>query len=571
MPQIALLPTPQAEPIVEQMRDRLNTIPGVVAQRVTQPEDVLEADSLLIVLGADGVSGLLEDSVRVDSAETGLIRGDLLVLVVLVDGASIPPVTALPEGLRALAYTGRMPLNSDTLERDLGAIYGQVREVLDQVGAGGFNAQVAPAAVPPRPAPQRRGTPVNLLLIGFIFLGALLILVLGQFNQRNENDETALTAEVTAPANQRAASLADAAPGGVIQIGLAADFSDNAANGEAMLRGAELALQDRPTLTINNRTYTLDLLAQDAGCSAFDGLQAAETFTSDNTIAGVIGHQCSPSCSAAAPVYERASLTTISPACEDPALTNGQYSTFNRVAPSGTAAAGGAARYARETLNAERAAVVYDELLFGGELAGDFAAEFSAEGGTVAPFTGIVSSTADFAALADQIREADPQVLYVAGRPETAATLRAEFPDLPFLYGGGGPGRDDVTAFTDTAGENAEGVLVFAALPTDTEAIQRLTDRYASVYEGEPASPVFAYAYDATNVLLDAIESTGRVDPNGLLRLDRQFIINAVRGYRGEGVTGAIQCSESGDCGTVRVSVREIQNGAAVEIAVVEP
>jgi len=560
MPQILIAATSQARSSAERLQALLLTVPEMRVFISEEPQAAQRADALLIVIGADGINAIVEDAALSETVEAGLGRGDLLALVVLTQDAAIPDMLTLPEGLRALAYTGKVMLQEVSFDRDASLLYSQLADHFQRVSALSETSQR------PEQATLSTGRPLpwNVIILGVVVLVAILLVTVSNLNNRSDDLPTASAAESTAAP----ISL----PNREVVLGVGASFSDDPANGEAMLRGVQLALADRPTLVINDITYVVDLLSQDAGCSAFAGLQTAELFTADPSVVGIIGHQCNPSCAASAAVYDRTNVTTISPSCDDPALTQNDFAGFNRVVPSAAYSAVVAARYARDTLGLERTAVVYDELLRGGEFAGSFAASFGDSDGTVTGFFGIDSSTVDYADLVSRVMADNPQMIFVAGRPQTAALLRAQLPpDLAFFYGGGGAIETDTAAFIELADDSAEGVMTFIALPLENDAVDRLAERYTQAYNVAPPSAVFAYAYDAANLLMNAIESTARVDPNGNLRVDPVMVSDFVRTYQGTGITGTLACDGNGDCAAVRVSVRVVQNGASTEIMILVP
>ena len=74
-------------------------------------------------------------------------------------------------------------------------------------------------------------------------------------------------------------------------------------------------------------------------------------------------------------------------------------------------------------------------------------------------------------------------------------------------------------------------------------------------YGGVPPSGFHAHSYDATNMLLDAVEAVAEEADDGSIVVGRQALrdaLSAVEGY--EGLTGSLTCqSESpfaGDCAT---------------------
>ena len=74
---------------------------------------------------------------------------------------------------------------------------------------------------------------------------------------------------------------------------------------------------------------------------------------------------------------------------------------------------------------------------------------------------------------------------------------------------------------------------------------------------------VWAPSYDATTLLLEAIEAASYRDGDRLM-IDRQGVrdyLDSVEGYRG--LTGTISCDAFGDCGANSITVVQNIGGAA--------
>ena len=74
-------------------------------------------------------------------------------------------------------------------------------------------------------------------------------------------------------------------------------------------------------------------------------------------------------------------------------------------------------------------------------------------------------------------------------------------------------------------------------------------------YQAATDANFFFHAYDATTLLLSAIESVG-VEEGGKLYLDRVALreeIGATTDF--QGIIGALTCDDFGDCGTGRVNI----------------
>jgi len=73
-----------------------------------------------------------------------------------------------------------------------------------------------------------------------------------------------------------------------------------------------------------------------------------------------------------------------------------------------------------------------------------------------------------------------------------------------------------------------------------------------------PRSPAWTYSYDATAMLLDAIDAASLVNADGNLEIDRSGVrehLDGIRAY--SGITGTINCDDFGDCGSPMVTIIE--------------
>jgi branched-chain amino acid transport system substrate-binding protein len=94
---------------------------------------------------------------------------------------------------------------------------------------------------------------------------------------------------------------------------------------------------------------------------------------------------------------------------------------------------------------------------------------------------------------------------------------------------------------------------------TDLSGEQFLAD-YESEWGEAPSADFWGHAYDATTMLLEAIEEVGVVDGD-VLHIDRLALreaLTAVSGY--SGLIGEISCDEFGDCGSSVISIFQHNN-----------
>ncbi|MDE0329800.1 MAG: hypothetical protein OXI78_12045 [Anaerolineaceae bacterium] len=70
-------------------------------------------------------------------------------------------------------------------------------------------------------------------------------------------------------------------------------------------------------------------------------------------------------------------------------------------------------------------------------------------------------------------------------------------------------------------------------------------------FGSSPPGSYHAHAFDATNILLDAIEAVADEKPNGDVLIGRTRLLDAITATVGfDDITGSLQCSPTGDCAT---------------------
>ncbi|RME82225.1 MAG: hypothetical protein D6775_11455 [Caldilineae bacterium] len=115
-----------------------------------------------------------------------------------------------------------------------------------------------------------------------------------------------------------------------------------------------------------------------------------------------------------------------------------------------------------------------------------------------------------------------------------------------------------VDSFPENAGPNAIGMYLSGPYVTG-EPYDEFLAKWDEKFGGAPPSGFHAFAYDGTNILLDAIEQVAVVDPDGTIHVGRQALRDAVKATKGyDGLTGKLDCSDKqfsigtskGDCAT---------------------
>jgi len=365
-------------------------------------------------------------------------------------------------------------------------------------------------------------------------------------------------------------------PDAPVRIGVASGLSGEgiAPLGIDIQRGVQLAQTDRPSVVVGGVAFAVELDAQDEQCSAIGGQTVANLYTADTTIVGVVGHMCSSSCLAAAPIYDTAGFTTISPSCTSPLLTVRGFSSFNRTVPSDGFQGTVAAEFIFNDLGITKVATLHDGSPYGEGLVTVMSQAFIALGGEIVGSDAITVGETNFRSTLENLAAAGPELIYFGGFTAEAARLVQQMPDAglgeaAFL------GADGMLSpeFVNLAGDLSEGVYASAATTPATDAMADFLTVYEETFGEEPPAPFHANAYDAYNVLLDGIEAVGVLDGDGNLVVNRaalQAYVRAVTEF--EGLVGVMNNDGSGEFFTAEqaiVTFQQVQMGVFTEVKVV--
>ncbi len=365
-------------------------------------------------------------------------------------------------------------------------------------------------------------------------------------------------------------------PGDPVRIGVASGLSGEgiAPLGIDIQRGVELAQSARPSVVVDGVEFMVELDPQDEQCSAIGGQTVANLYTADETIVGVVGHMCSSSCLAAAPIYDTAGFVSISPSCTSPLLTVRGFASFNRTVASDGFQGAIAAEFIYNDLGVTKVATLHDGSPYGEGLVTVMSQRFAELGGEIVAADAVTVGETNFRSTLENLASAGPELIYFGGFNAEAARLVQQMPDagltdVLFMGADGMLGPE----FVNLAGEFAEGVYASAATTPETDAMREFLTTYVEVYGEEPPAPFHANAYDAYNVLLDAIEAVGVIDGDGNLVINRAALQAAVRSTMNfEGLVGVMSNDGTGEFFTAEqsiVTIQQVIDGEFTEVKVV--
>jgi branched-chain amino acid transport system substrate-binding protein len=334
--------------------------------------------------------------------------------------------------------------------------------------------------------------------------------------------------------------------------------------------GVQVANEERPQIA--GREVELDF--QDDGCSAEGGTTVATALAADTSIAGVIGTSCSSAGVPAAEILSGQGVLLLSPSATAPSLTlpGERQPFFLRTAHNDEIQGAAMADYAFNVLGVKTAATIHDGGPYTEQLQQVFADNFTSLGGTITGTEAV-----------------DPEATDVSGQLTALAPDKPEFLFFPIFIQAGGqvarqahstPGLEDTIlagadgllspAFIEAAGkENTEGMVLSGPQADFGDRYNNdFLPKYTEVSgEDKPIAAFHAHAYDAYNILADAIEAVAIEGDDGIMYIPRTALKDAVAGLKDyDGLTGTLTCNENGDCANSTITVREVRDGEFVPV-----
>lgn len=303
---------------------------------------------------------------------------------------------------------------------------------------------------------------------------------------------------------------------------------------------------------------------QDDQCSAEGGTTAARALVADPQIAAIIGTSCSGAGIPAAQITSEAGVLMVSPSNTAPSLTHPDTHEpfYARTAHNDTVQGAAMATFACEELGVTTAATLHDGSPYAEQLQQVFADQFVEQcDGEIVHQGAVGDDEVNFTDPLDDIAASGAELVYypiftTGGAAMTQqARERAEFDDV-VLAGADGMQSQN---FLATAKEAAEGLYTSGPDLAFSNAIYQDTflPAYYELCSCEQTLSVFhAHAYDAANLVLDAIDAVSIEGDDGTLYIPRTALRDEFFGTADyEGVTGTLTCDENGDCADPKISV----------------
>jgi branched-chain amino acid transport system substrate-binding protein len=314
----------------------------------------------------------------------------------------------------------------------------------------------------------------------------------------------------------------------------------NAALGEQMKRGAEMAVKDiNAKGGVLGRKLALEL-ADDA-CDPKQAVAAANDVVRKGVVF-VAGHYCSSASIPASSVYHEAGVLQITPASTNPALTDDAarkgWNNVFRVCGRDDAQGAIAGKYLADKYKGKNVAIIHDKTAYGKGLADETKKAMNSHGVKEAMYESINQGDKDFTALVSKMKQANIDAIYFGGYQTEAGLIVRQARDQglkALLIGGDALVTEEFWKITGPAGEGT--LMTFAPDPRKIPAAKQVVDAFMA--QGYNPEGYTLYTYAAIQAFKDAAEKAKSVKLNDLSK--------TLKSMKADTVIGTLDWNEKGD------------------------
>lgn len=286
----------------------------------------------------------------------------------------------------------------------------------------------------------------------------------------------------------------------------------NAALGEQMKRGAEMAVKD-----INAKGGVLgkklDLIEQDDACDPKQAVAAANDVVGKGVVF-VAGHYCSSASIPASAVYNEAGVLQMTPASTNPALTDDAakkgWNNVFRSCGRDDAQGAVAGKYLADHYKGKKVAVVHDKTAYGKGIADETMKAMNAAGLKQTMYEAITQGDKDFSALISKMKQENIDVIYFGGYQTEGGLIVRQARDQGFkaqFIGADALVTEEYWKITGPAGEGT--LMTFPPDPRNVPAAKAVVDEFKA--EGYNPEGYTLYTYAAIQAFAQAAEKAKSV------------------------------------------------------------
>lgn len=334
-----------------------------------------------------------------------------------------------------------------------------------------------------------------------------------------------------------------------------------AAYGDMEWSGIQIANQMEPEVLGKK----IELKLVDTKSDKIEAANAVTLLVEKEKVVGIVGEAISGNTMAGNPISEAAKIPSVSPTATNPLVNQGKQYAF-RACFIDPFQGEVAARFARDNLKAQTAAVIIDiaqDYCVG--LGNFFVKEFVKQGGKIVSTTYIQTGDQDFSAQLSSVQASKPDIIYAPNYYTEDALMAKQARDLgikvPILTGDGAQ-ADSLIEIGGAAVENMYFTGHFHKQAATTERAKEYIKRYEEKYKKD-ADAFGALGADAYFLLVDAIKRAGSTDG--------AKIRDALAGTKDfKGVSGLITMGENGNPVKSMV-INKVEGGKFTYVTTINP
>jgi branched-chain amino acid transport system substrate-binding protein len=306
------------------------------------------------------------------------------------------------------------------------------------------------------------------------------------------------------------------------------------------------------------------LITYDDKSDAREAATAVTRLVTNDRVTAVVGEVASKLSLEGAPICQQNGVPMITPSSTNPKVTEVGDMIF-RVCFIDPFQGFVCAKFARENLKAQKAAILYDQSqTYSVGLQAEFEKSFTKLGGQITTKEAYQKGEQDFTSLLTSIRSTKPDIIFLPGYYNDVGTIASQARKLgitvPLL---GGDGWES-PILAKIAGDAINGCFYSNHYsPQDpSPRVQEFIQKYKKLNGNTPDS-MAALAYDATQILRDAINRAGSLSGTAIaaqLAKTKDF----------DGVTGKITIDEHRNAVKSAV-ILEMKNGVPTYVTTITP
>ena len=326
----------------------------------------------------------------------------------------------------------------------------------------------------------------------------------------------------------------------IVKIGLSAPLTgDWAEYGNDFKRSVTMVM-DRVNRMGGVHGRQIELIILDSRGDPKESVLIAEKLVSDPEVIAEIGDFSSSSCMAAAPIYEKANMTQLSPTSSHMGFTQKGKNMFRVVATQGYEGPYNA-RWAVKDLGKKKLATIYINNDWGVDANKYFSQEARQLGAEMVAEEAFVPGEKDFTAILTKVKRLKPDLIYLPTFYADAAAILNQAKRMRFQPVVMANSSLFSQKTIELGGKAVEGIIIpanyFSADPRP--AAREFTREYQAHYGAIP-NQFAALAYDAANLMIAALHKAGVED-----RSKVRYALESLRGF--QGATGSISYANSRD------------------------